>query len=195
VDRIRFFERAGAQLWASIRLRPIPGGVFGPQEAITADMLLYDDAGHAIASFEGLRLRRTPADALRRVAQDGVERLFYEVSWPALPRGSANGAVVRGREPAAGTAAASAVLRPPGEVAAAVLPGFDALCAANDMASYGQMLPALDEAAGVVVAHALRTLGWSPEPGATVTAAEVMEACGILGRHRRLLDRMLEMLA
>jgi len=195
VDRIRFFERPATELWASIRLRPVPGGALETREVITADMVLYDGAGQPVASFEGLRCRRTPADTLRRVARDGVRRLFYEVTWPVSPRGSVDGPDVCVAEPADGVASASPSLRPAGEIAAAVLPGFDALCAANDMGSYARMLPALDEVAGVVVAHALRTLGGSAEPGATVTAAEVMEACGILGRHRRLVDRMLEMLA
>lgn len=55
--------------------------------------------------------------------------------------------------------------------------------------------PGLDELCSAYVLEAFRQLGWSLVPDEPVSAASLADRLGVLDRHRRLLARMLELLA
>jgi acyl transferase domain-containing protein/SAM-dependent methyltransferase/NAD(P)-dependent dehydrogenase (short-subunit alcohol dehydrogenase family)/acyl carrier protein len=114
---------------------------------------------------------------------DPLADLLYEIAWPIAER------------PAAGAAAEAAADFPaPEELAERVAPRLAELSAVHGMALYDELLPDLDVAAGLSIVHALRTLGWRFEPGEAVTAERLAERLGIVGRHHRLLERLLRIL-
>jgi len=187
LDRLRFFERPGEEFWAHVRLQPAPGGgAIELREAFAADLRLYASDGRLLGVAEGLRLRRAPREAVVRSAADRVPELLYEVAWPVVERAASEGD--------RGDVASIPVLAAPAEIAARILPGVAALSAANGMDAYDRMMPGLDAAAAGCIADALQALGWQFEPGSVVTAESVAARCGIIDRHRRLLDRMLAIL-
>jgi microcystin synthetase protein McyG len=111
--------------------------------------------------------RELPAD---------VRALLYEVVW--RPASSSSGAA----------------LVDPAEIGARLAPRVPELSEALGMAVYDEMLPPHDAAAAASIAYALVRLGWSFTPGRRFRTHEVAEVCGVDARHRRLLQRLLNVL-
>ncbi|MGI9183167.1 MAG: type I polyketide synthase, partial [Longimicrobiaceae bacterium] len=117
---------------------------------------------------------------------DRLDDLLYEVAWlPAGPAAAGDGEV----------AVEALPLPAPDEIAARIAPRVAELSAAHGMALYDEMLPRLDSLAAASIAQALHTLGWTFEAGDAVTTGGLAERLGVVARHRRLLQRLLAILA
>src|SRR5690606_166034 len=103
----------------------------------------------------------------------GEDSPVYRIGWESRPRG-AEGAT----EALLATAGATLATRAE-ETGAAV---YDLLH--ND----------LETLSADFFIRALRQLGWTPRVGDTIDEAALMEICGILPRHQRLVRRILRVL-
>jgi len=116
---------------------------------------------------------------------DPLDRLLYEIAW--LPAG-------RAVDPGDGPQEAVPFPAPP-EVAARVAPRVAELSAAHGMEGYDALLPQLDAVAAASILSALGALGWRIRFGDEITTTGLAERLGIVPRHRRLLHRLLAILA
>lgn len=124
----------------------------------------------------GARLTAPPAD-------DRVGRTLFEVQWDAQPL-----PVASEQRAAAGFLLTGAA------VAADLDADVRTTYERHGLSLFERILPELDVLCAAYVTQALSRLGWSFRAGQQFTSGAVMERCGILDRHRRLLGRMLEML-
>ncbi|MGD9832287.1 MAG: type I polyketide synthase [Piscinibacter sp.] len=174
VDRIRVNRPVGKQAWAQVRLEAA-AGVSAP-ETFRAELRLLDDEGHCLVAFEGLHFKRArPGAVLPASLAPQVRAMLHEIAWRDVP-----------------TAAAWPT---PAELAEAVEPNRVALGERHGFAHYADFLPRLDALASAYIVRALQALGWRLEPGRDVDATTQAAALGVLPRHARLFDRLLQILA
>ena len=172
-----------AKLWCHARLRDADEAE--PTQWL-ADVTLHDDSGVCLGSLEGVALRRAARESLQRIAAqaqpagpDAIAALGYGVVW----------------EPSPDHSRAAARLVPPAQHGASVSARLDALAAEHRLALYDVLLPQLDRLSAAYVALALHELAFSDAPGRWFTADAEARTLGIIGPHRRLFARMLQMLA
>ena len=82
-----------------------------------------------------------------------------------------------------------------GALAQRVGPTLEVLAREHDFASYFAAYEALEALSTNWIVQALRELGWSPQPGTSVRAADLGKSLGVMPRYHRLLHRLLEILA
>ncbi|MGZ4770127.1 MAG: type I polyketide synthase, partial [Ilumatobacteraceae bacterium] len=171
LDEFRLYRRPGSSLWNHTVLRD---GFDDPGAAFSGDIRLYDDDGTLVAEALGLHLRHASSQALLRAARGTGRDWLYEVSWqPDDVRGDAG-------------------LRP-SELAASLGSSIDAAAAALE--GHDRLVDGLDAVAVAAIAPALRELGAPLQPGDAIDVATLAAELGVADRHRRLLARLLELLA
>jgi acyl transferase domain-containing protein/NADPH:quinone reductase-like Zn-dependent oxidoreductase/acyl carrier protein len=143
-------------------------------DAITVDVVVRDPAGEPVFVIDGLELKRLDA---RPVADS--DRLFFEASWEPQP------------PPPVGSFAAGTV------EAAAQRAGITmrAVFRSDAAAAYAQALIGLERLSQAYVAAALRALGAEGLGTDPLPARTIAMSLGVASRYRRLLDRLLLMLA
>ncbi|HUL78059.1 MAG TPA: SDR family NAD(P)-dependent oxidoreductase, partial [Vicinamibacteria bacterium] len=80
-------------------------------------------------------------------------------------------------------------------VADAVEARLPAVADEHGLARYDALQPEVDALCGLYVKKGLRDLGWAPRPGERIVGEELRARLGILEAHRRLLERLLVILA
>ncbi|MEP7311426.1 MAG: type I polyketide synthase [Pseudomonadota bacterium] len=83
----------------------------------------------------------------------------------------------------------------PGELRAQIEPRIAAMAASNALDAYARFFPALDELASCYIVAALRDLGVNLVEGARLDPQTLPTQLGILPRHARLFERLLQILA
>jgi acyl transferase domain-containing protein len=68
-------------VWSHSRVRPVTG-----DETATADVRIFDEAGHLVAEARGLHFKRARPEALAQALREQSSGLFYEVRWQLKPR-------------------------------------------------------------------------------------------------------------
>ena len=113
---------------------------------------------------------------------DAVGQMMLEVRWPSsdLRRVDA--------------ARACSHLAGVPEIARETTSHVAALYAEHDLATFETALPRIDALCAAYIAQALRRMGWTFSPNQRITVDLVISRCGILARHRRLLQRCLAIL-
>jgi acyl transferase domain-containing protein/NADP-dependent 3-hydroxy acid dehydrogenase YdfG/acyl carrier protein len=154
-------------------------GTDGQGAELRADVTLRGDDGAVLGVVRGACLRRASRSALARAA-GAVPTAFYEVRWEPAP---------------AAAAPAHPPLPGPGALAGALGDRFETLAASSGLAAYDRLLPELDRLSAAHVARALRELGFDATPGRRLDPAAEADRLGVAPRHRRLLARLLAILA
>jgi acyl transferase domain-containing protein/NADPH:quinone reductase-like Zn-dependent oxidoreductase/nucleoside-diphosphate-sugar epimerase/acyl carrier protein len=165
IDRLLVHELPGDEAWSHVVLAGDPGAA-----TLSGEVRVLDVEGRLLLELSGLRLR--PASS-RRLAR--VEGWLHELRWEPDPGGGA--------------------VADPAAIAPRLRERLVELATAHGLAAEGESRAALDAACGAAVAAALRELGWQPAEGERLTAAELAEKVGVVPAHRRLLGRLLEILA
>lgn len=80
IDRLTFYQKAGAGLWCLARFHPRSTG-----DIRVADVYLYNDDGALVATLDGLHIRRANRSVLERLAEPEYKDWLYEVGWEHLP--------------------------------------------------------------------------------------------------------------
>lgn len=177
VESYRCYGRPTAHLKSHILMRE---GEPKNQETYLGDVTIYDETGRLVAELRGVLVKRTQAEALQRVATDNVAGWLYEIAWRAKPVATQN---------------AAHTLAGPSALLSQVHSLLPQLRATPELAAYEELLPQLDALCLAYVQHALHQFGCQWQPQQRFTTAALAQQIGVVERHRRLLHRLLEMLA
>ena len=128
------------------------------------DVWIYNDEGTLLAAVQGL--------VLRRAARVGPADCLFEVTWQAKPY-------------------EQGAISAPEEIAARLHPTPDQVLLAHRIDQYETLRPILDRASSTYMVSALRSMGWSPQPGDRFTAQQLAERLGVVARHRPLFGQVL----
>ncbi len=152
-----------------------------PPEVLTGDLRIYDPSGVLLGGLEGYTVKRATRAALLS-AVEGLNELLYEIAWrdstlsPGMP--------------------AADFLPSPATVAAPSGLFSDYLAAQGVGRDDRNSL--LDDLERLSWAYAIKTLdqlGWERQAGADVDSGDLRRRLRVLGDHKRLFRRLLEMLA
>jgi acyl transferase domain-containing protein/NADPH:quinone reductase-like Zn-dependent oxidoreductase/SAM-dependent methyltransferase len=172
LDRGDVIGRPGRAAWAHAVVRRADAGA----EVLTADVSLFDDDGRPLAVLSGLHFKRADVRALGGALV--LPEWLYETTWDP-----------QSRDGAAPAFPATA------DVAAAIEAHSGQAAAAHGVALYDEALPQMEALSAEYVANGLLTLGWQPAPGERVAPGPLAIALGIVEAQRRLVGRLLEILA
>jgi myxalamid-type polyketide synthase MxaB len=81
VDEIQLFGPVPSQVWSQVTLYPAERP---KQRQISADLMLWNDAGEAVATVQGLILKQVPQRVLQRVLRPDFEDWLYRLDWQPL---------------------------------------------------------------------------------------------------------------
>nr|MDQ2693986.1 SDR family NAD(P)-dependent oxidoreductase [Pseudomonadota bacterium] len=170
IGRVRVHGRPDpdAPLWGHCRLHAAGDRQLG-------DIVIADAAGRALMEFQDFEGRQAGAGAFQ--AGQSLASWLYEVEWQPCGRPAAV---------AGDLAAPPAIARQLESKVAA---------AAAELAFYADFRPRMDALSAAWLLAALRRLGWQWRPGQRFAPDAFADALGIAGRQRRLLGRLLEILA
>ena len=152
-----------------------------PPEALSGELLIYDPNGVLLGGLSGYTVKRATRAALLS-AVEGVKELLYEVVW---------------RERAL----------PPGLLSADFFPGPTSVKGASqhfsgyltdagvDPDDRDALLKDLERWSRSYALATLDKLGWKRTAGAVVAPEELRKRLNVIGEHKKLFRRMLEMLA
>jgi acyl transferase domain-containing protein/SAM-dependent methyltransferase/acyl carrier protein len=146
------------------------------------DLTVHSPSGHALGFVRGICMRRASEETLNRVVQAderaAEDNIFYRLAWEASP--------------IALPAAPSLVS--PERFAAGAQKAFIQLAGENGLGIYDKLLPELDRLSAEYIAAALRQMGFDDTAGRIFTVDAESERLGIVKRHVRLFERLLEIL-
>lgn len=178
-ERIRVHAVSKRHLWSHAALRPSPSrGQAHPE----LDLTIFDDAGLAVATFEGLRFQKGSAVAAAKGADRKADGWFYHVEWEDL------GPISTSRQ--AGSGDRSSVIGSLGRLPAIARELHEEF----DLKEYMNIRPEFDEMCGSFVARAIRELGWNLASGSRRSARTLATDLGVAARHHRLFGRLIAMI-
>lgn len=119
-------------------------------------------------------------DTADQVHARPVEELTYELRWRVKWR--------------PGDSISARALSDPSEVVGLLAERFEQVATDNGVAIYDSLLPVLERACADYARRALLACGWKPAVGEEFGSEAIAGRCGVVRRHRRLLDRLLAIL-
>ena len=173
VARFTFYASPGVELWSHVSVLPYDAS---DRDHRTVNVRLYNSEGAVAAEAQGLSLRRVPRAALRTEHKQPSE-YFYEIEWQAKE--------LR-REESANLSLNVA------ELAQQLAPWSTQAIEKFGLKDYRQVEPEVDALCSLYVVEALRELGLNLHES-TIPRSQ-FDMLGVLPRHRRLLNRMIEIL-
>ena len=181
LSTVRWYGALSPRLHAHVQLRQTPDR---PPARCTCDVTIVNaDSGAALVRVAGIELRRVRSNAVERSASD-ISQHLYDVRWHegklATDEGGGS-SVLSSIDPVALAAHADALIPSLREVHA--------------MHTLDVLAPELDALSCAYAAAAVRSLGWSLERGSRISVSRAVEELNVVAPHRRMLDRVLEMLS
>jgi acyl transferase domain-containing protein len=171
VQRMAVLAPLPERFLVHVRVDPADVSELAGREAFGADLHLYAEDGRPLLAFTGVTFKRARAGALRPMRlPERVQRMLHEVMWRPAPQSRS---------------------ATPLQLAAAFEPALPEIAARNHFDRYAEFLPGLDRLAAAYVWQALRTLGAALAPGDVLHTGS-RAALGVLERHQRLFERLLE---
>jgi acyl transferase domain-containing protein len=135
-------------------------------EIVKADVAVYDDSGRMLVSLSGF--------AMKQAAQFSLDSWLYEIEWRKARKASNLS---------------------PEELVDLLQPAFDGMAGTPEMVAYSQeFTPRMDALCAALIQNALLDMGWSYAPGTLVERDLVAVQLGCIDQHRRLLNRLLEVM-
>lgn len=177
IDRFRLYRAPGSQLWNHTVLQSDDRL---NKDIFSAHIRLFDQSGELVAEIEGLHLKRASREALLQATRRRADDWLYQVQWQAKPP-----ALVLGPD----------YLPAPQQLAAQVDPHFAVLSQQSDLALYQRLAPQSEAMCAAYIVKALRQLGWAFHLGESVSVDSLSTCLGVVAPHRRLLGRILAILA
>lgn len=160
--------QAPSRLWAHAKLVAHDAG------SLTADILVFDDAGQRVADVLGFRLERVE----RKRAAGDLDDCYYRFEWePRRLRGGGRHGVC--------------ALPATGQIVDAVAAARDAMPTRHDAQVYRrEFVPAAESLVTQLAQQAFADLGWQPRPGERIELDDLMNAAGIAGEYRHVTRRL-----
>nr|QEO74256.1 Beta-ketoacyl synthase [uncultured bacterium] len=179
VDRFQAHRRAGATGWSRVRVAPTRGQ---GEQGLRVDVQVLAPDGGTVAALEGLQLTLTSRERLLPAGEPAFADWLYRVEW--LPQDCEDAQPAPADLPGAE------------EISASILPKLaEAFAEPPELEHYGAFLADVEHLAVDYIVAALRKLGWLLPPGQRVSTDALIAQLGVIGRHRRLLERFLDILA
>ncbi|MEG4836966.1 type I polyketide synthase [Microcoleus sp. B9-D4] len=175
VERLLFYSRPSADIWCCAQLRQ---GKDRSQKTISADFRLFADDGELIALVEGFQLKHAPRDAMLGTKEKSWQDWLYEVEW----------------RPQARYGLFPNYLPNSAEVGLRLQFRLTQLRAHPSLTAYGQAYAHLEAFCVTYIVATLQEMGWEFQQGATFSTEQIVESLGIVTQHKRLLNRLLEIL-
>lgn len=178
IDRIRVTPNRSAPAISYARLQQA-----APQsgETRSADLRISDASGRPLLEFDGLHLKRADASALLQATAGGIGNLLYRIDWQPV----ADAARIAQPTPDFPT---------PDAIGARVQSNLEPLCDLHGVGIYEQLSADLDILCASYVVDAFHKLGWSFDVARQTDIDELLSELNIEERHRRLLERLLDIL-
>ena len=178
IDRLRVYRPPKNLLWAHVRMR---SGEDSGGRTTLADLRLFDETGAVVAELEGQSARPVTRELLLRAVQPDSRDEFYDIEW--LPRMRST------------TQEPPNYLPTPETIAAGLLPLIAESISRPDLVAYGEVLNQLDAVSVSYVTRAFERMGWSFRLKERFATARIAAELQVAEPRRRLLARLLEMLA
>ena len=172
IARVRFYGRGAKRMRVHARLVD-----YGTNH-VTGDILLADEEGNALAEVQGFHCR-----AIDRPSEK-MDSYLYEYQWKLQAR---PGQVFERRS--------ADYIPAPSRMAEELQPQAERLRDELGLRRYEGMEPQVRALANTLLFNAFRRLGWVFELNQRISAKLLVEKLGIAEQHRRLVERMLEILA
>ncbi|MXX44501.1 MAG: SDR family NAD(P)-dependent oxidoreductase [Acidimicrobiales bacterium] len=152
-----------------------------PPEVMTGDVRIYSEHGTPIGALTGFTVKRATRTALLS-AGEGLKNLLYEVDWR--------------EQPAAERLLRADFLANASEAGDRVQPFTDHLAGMGvELADRAALLADLERLSQAYALAALERLGWERTAGAVLSSESLRSVLRTADEHRRLLGRLLEILA
>ncbi|MCC6696544.1 MAG: SDR family NAD(P)-dependent oxidoreductase [Candidatus Hydrogenedentes bacterium] len=178
-DEVLVHEKQGAPSWAHVTLRKHEGN--GPQ--VEGDVTLYSPEYRPVVELRGLRLQRVEnKDGERSRDAGNPADWLFEIVWEPKPAPGTRGTVLPGAVPAlrAFVDEVEKEAHTQNEVHA--------------MRRYEAAVGLLDALVAAYTVNTMLELGWHWAPGETFAFEAMCAHLGIAPRHKRVVNRLLEML-
>jgi acyl transferase domain-containing protein/acyl carrier protein len=180
IERLRLYRPPENSLWSHVRMRSCEDSV---DRTTIADLRLLDETGAVVAELEGQSARRVNREVLLAGIEPDPRNDFYQIEWLPKPRSRA------------------AAQNPPGylpkpeAIAASLLPLMAESLSGPELAAYAELLNELDALSVPYVIKAFERMGWRLRLKERFSTAGIAAQLKVIDPRRRLLARLLEMLA
>ena len=182
LGRLVLRRHGATRVWSHVRMRPAAAD---DKSFAIADVMLFDDDGNVVGEVTALTFQRVRG-ALARPAAEWQHDWLCELAWRAKPLAAASRAGARlGGDAGLDTS----------QIADRVRSVVPTLADTHAMVGYGDGLRRLETLATSYVIAAIHELGVPCSTGAVLSAAGIVANHGVQPRHRKLLDRLLVLLA
>ena len=152
-----------------------------PPEVVTGDVRFYSGDGTPLGALIGFAVKRATRSALLS-AREGLRDLLYEVQWR--------------EQPSAGVGRAAGSLAAPTAIVSTTRQLADHLADEGvDTIARAALLEGLERLSQQYAVSALDRLGWERVAGAEASPEALRLQLAVVDDHRRLFERLLEMLA
>jgi amino acid adenylation domain-containing protein len=173
IERYRLHRPALKRCWCLARAE-------ADGDTVQGEVTLLDEQGAELARVEGLTLMRVTQARLLNAARRLPSDWLYEIHWPIVP-------LLEG-------VPAPDFLPPVDAQIDRLTPLAETLAQEQGLAVYAELEPALNRLSMAYVVTALSALGADFSPGQRFTANGLAEELEIADNHRRLFERLLDML-
>jgi acyl transferase domain-containing protein/acyl carrier protein len=177
-SRLTVRQPAVTRVWSHVRRRADAA----TEDALAADVVLFDDGGAVVAEIEHLAFQRVHSTSGQ--TEVWTSGWLHELAWRPQAR----------PVPPSSALASPNTLAGPTAIGRAVQAIVPALAESEHIREYGAALDRLDRLATAFIVDALRTIGVPLVPGARLEVDRLVRDHGIAGRCRRILQRFLRVL-
>lgn len=177
VEQFAFHTTPGVELWSHVTVLPYEPS---DRDHRTVNVRLHNSEGAVVAEVHGLSLRRVPLRALKSEISSPSE-YFYEIQWQAKQLRQAD------------DHSANLSVNVP-ELAQQLAPWSTQAIEKFGLRHYRQLEPEVDALCAMYVLEALRELGLNLHERQRAIPESLIENLNVLPRHRRLLNRMIDIL-
>jgi acyl transferase domain-containing protein/NADPH:quinone reductase-like Zn-dependent oxidoreductase/NAD(P)-dependent dehydrogenase (short-subunit alcohol dehydrogenase family)/acyl carrier protein len=174
------YKHPAGQVWSHARVR---AGERKDADTYAGDISIFDADGFPVAEFKGLVLKRASADRLQSFAHENCDDWLYQTAWRPKPLAAL-----------ATPSISSDDLPSPVQLAQHVRDQTSQANERGELSAYERLLPHLDALCSAYALRAFQQLGWHFSLCQRYTTASIARQLGVINKHRRLLDRLLDML-
>lgn len=82
IEAVNLYGAVPKQVWSQVQLHPAERS---KRRQLSADLVLWNEAGEAIATLRGLTLKQVPQRVLQRLLQPNFDEWLYRLDWQPLP--------------------------------------------------------------------------------------------------------------
>ncbi|HEU4770057.1 MAG TPA: polyketide synthase dehydratase domain-containing protein, partial [Pyrinomonadaceae bacterium] len=172
LERFAFHTSPGAEVWSHVTVLPYETS---NRDHRTVNVRLYNSEGVVVSEIESLWLRRVARRALK-TEDRSLSEYFYEIQWQPKQ--------LRRHDDVSANLSLNVA-----ELAQHLAPWSKQAIEKFGLKDYRRVEPEVDALCSMYVVEALRELGLK-----NLRAALDIDALGVLPRHHRLLNRMIEIL-